>query len=201
MYTPIGHTFAIIMDRSLIVVEAGLFELCTRLRVILLDGANVHCIFFCWRAVLISLVRNCSIEVIRSFFTAPPQLPDAVSQDHSQDTVDRTTVINWQPATVDSASDEVTYTVASGSDLIMDFDNPTTSATVVLPAFNTDYSFCVEAVNVCEETSVAPRCATPPVRIGAESKYNLYTRTLHCGTATGAVPVDGGGGGVTYHTV
>ena len=97
-----------------------------------------------------------------------------MSQDHSQDTVDRTTVINWQPATVDSASDEVTYTVTSGSDLIMDFDNTTTTATVALPAFNTDYIFCVEAVNVCGATSGASRCATPPVRIEAEGKYLLY---------------------------
>ena len=47
VYTPIGH---IIMDRSLIVVEAGLFELCTRLRVIVLDGAKCALYFFCWRA-------------------------------------------------------------------------------------------------------------------------------------------------------
>ena len=46
VYTPIGNTFAIIMDRSLIVVEAGLFELCTRLRVILLDGAKCALYFF-----------------------------------------------------------------------------------------------------------------------------------------------------------
>ena len=129
-----------------------------------------------------SLVRNCSIEVITSFFTAPPQLPDAVSQDHIQDMVDRTTVINWQPATVDSASNSVTYTVTSGSDLIMDFDNTTTTATVRLPAFNTDYSFCVEAVNVCRATSGAPRCATPPVRIEAEGKY-IYAYIALSGAA------------------
>ena len=92
-------------------------------------------------------------------------------QNHSQDTVDRTTVINWQPATVDSANNSVTYTVTGGSDLIMDFDDTTTTATVRLPAFNTDYTFCIEAVNVCGNNSGAPRCATPPVRIGAEGKY------------------------------
>ena len=98
-------------------------------------------------------------------------MPDAVRKDHSQDTVDRTTVINWQPATVNSASDSVTYTVTNGSDLIMDFNSLMTTATVRLPEFNTDYTFCVEAVNVCGATSGAPRCATPPVRIGAEGKY------------------------------
>ena len=40
------HICAIIMDRSLIVVEAGLFELCTRLKVILLDGAKCALYFF-----------------------------------------------------------------------------------------------------------------------------------------------------------
>ena len=94
-----------------------------------------------------------------------------MKQDHSQDMMDRTTVINWQPATVDSASNSVTYIVANGSDLIMDFNSTTTTATVALPAFNTDHIFCVEAVNVCGATSGAPRCATPPVRIGAEGKY------------------------------
>ena len=110
--------------------------------------------------------------------TAAPDLPDAVSQDHSQDTVDRTTVINWQPVT---GSDSVTYTVTNGSDLIMDFDNTMTTATVRLPAFNTDYSFCIDAVNVCGATSGTPRCATPPVRIGAEGKYIalLYEHSNH----------------------
>ena len=122
-----------------------------------------------------------NLRVIFFSTVAAPDLPDAVSQDHSQDTVDRTTVINWQPVTVDSASDEVTYTVTSGSDLIMDFDNTTTTATVRLPAFNTDYTFCVEAVNLCGVTSGAPRCATPPVRIGAECKYIalLYEHSNH----------------------
>ena len=48
-------------------------------------------------------------------------------QDHSQDTVDRTTVINWQPATVDSASNSVTYLVTSNLDLV-DFDSTTASS-------------------------------------------------------------------------
>ena len=95
----------------------------------------------------------------------------------------RTTVINWQPATVDSGSNSVTYTVTSGSDLIMDFDNTTTTATVALPAFNTDYTFCVDAVNVCGLTSGAPRCATPPVRIEAEGKYIIYAYIALSGAA------------------
>ena len=156
---------------------------------------NVHCIFFLLKSKgIMSLVRNCShtsfftappqltkmfqsvlcdytvIVLLIYFFTAPPQLPDAVRKDHSQDMVDRTTVINWQPATVDSASDSVTYSVTSSNLDLIDFDNTTTTATVRLPAFNTDYSFCVYAVNVCGSTSGAPRCATPPVMIEAEGK-------------------------------
>ena len=104
---------------------------------------------------------------------APPQFPDAVSQDHSQDTVNRTTVINWQQATVDSPNMYVRYTVANDSLTLVDFDNATITATVVLPAFNTDYSFCVEAVNLCGVTSGTPRCATPPVRIEAKG-MNLW---------------------------
>ena len=101
---------------------------------------------------------------------APPQLPDAVRQNNNQITLNRTTVINWQPATVNFGSDNVTYTVTSNLDPV-DFNTTTTTATVVLPAFNTDYSFCVDSINTCGETSGTPRCATPPVRIEAEGTY------------------------------
>ena len=80
------------------------------------------------------------------------------------------TVINWQPATVNFGSDNVIYTVTSNLDPV-DFNTTTTTATVVLPAFNTDYSFCVDSINTCGATSATPRCATPPVRIEAEGMY------------------------------
>ena len=128
-------------------------------------------LFLLFRGIIASIDVLVLTEAVLTYLllrTVLPKLPDAVSQDHSQDTVDRTTVINWQQATVDSASNDVTYIVTNGSDLIMDFDSTTTTATVALPAFNTDYSFCIKAISVCRLTSVPPRCATPPMRIGAE---------------------------------
>ena len=136
-----------------------------------LDTYASFMLFLLFRGIIASIDVLVLTEAVLTYLllrAALPQLPDAVSQNHSQDTVNRTTVINWQPATVDSASNNVTYIVTNGSDLIMDFDNTTATATVALPAFNTDYSFCVDAVNVCGLYSGKPKCATPPVRIGAE---------------------------------
>ena len=99
--------------------------------------------------------------------------PDSVVQDRSQDREDRTTVINWQSATVSGSG--VTYDTSDMTDddvTVMIANNTQTTAVVTVPQFNVSYNVCIEAFDDCGNPSGTPRCTT--VIIEAESMYIVF---------------------------